>query len=131
MATPPVRQEPPAGGFEVVVAVIGALVVAVATVTFAGAWLAATLAGGWVDGGIGDWLSVTGRLASAPGDPTAAWAEHARGLPGPVLYWACTLAVAVVVGVLVTAVVWGWRRWSSPSRSRFGVPTDARVARVP
>ncbi|MGH3441169.1 MAG: type IV secretory system conjugative DNA transfer family protein [Nitriliruptorales bacterium] len=125
----PVRQEPPAGGFEIVVAVVGGLVVAVATVTFAGAWLAATLVGGRVSGGITDWLTVTGRLASTPADPTAAWGEQARGLPGPVLYWACTLTVAIVVGVLITAGVLGWRRWSSPSRSRFGVPTDARVAR--
>lgn len=124
-----VRQEPPAGGFEVVVAVVGGLVMAVATVTFAGAWLAATLVGGRVDGGIGDWLTVTGRLASTPGDPTGAWAEHARGLPGPVLYWACTLTVAVAAGALITVGVLGWRRWSSASRSRFGVPTDARVAR--
>lgn len=124
-----VRQEPPAGGFEVVTAVIGGLVVAVAAVTYAGAWLAATLVGGWVSGGIGDWLTVTGRLASTPGDPTAAWADHAGGLPGPVLYWGCTLAVTAAVGMLLAAGVWGWRRWSSPSRSRFGVPTDARVAR--
>ncbi|MBI5738863.1 MAG: type IV secretory system conjugative DNA transfer family protein [Mycolicibacterium neoaurum] len=129
MATPHVRQEPPSGGFEVIVAVIGGLIVAVATVAFAGAWLAATVSGGWVSGGIGDWLAVTGRLASAPGDPTEAWAEHAGGLPGPALYWGCTLVVAVAVSVVVTAVVWVWRRWSSPSRSRFGVPTDARVAR--
>jgi len=129
MATPQVRQEPPAGGFEVVVAVLGALVVTVAAVTFAGAWLAAAVAGGWVSGGIGDWLRVTGRLAVAPGDPTAAWTEHAGGLPGPVVYWTCTLAVAVAVAAVATALVWGWRRWSAPSRSRFGVPTDARVAR--
>ena len=123
------RQEPPAGGFEIVVAVIGGLVVVVAMVTFCGAWLASALGGGRVSGGVGDWLRIAGRLASAPGDPAAAWAEDARGLPGPVLYWACTLAVATVVGALVAAGVWVWRRWSSPSRSRFGVPTDARVAR--
>ena len=124
-----VRQQPPTGGFEVVTAVIGGLVVAVAAVTYAGAWLAATVVGGWVSGGIGDWLTVTGRLASTPGDPTAAWAGHAGGLPGPVLYWGCTLAVAAAVGALLAAGVWAWKRWSSPSRSRFGVPTDARVAR--
>src|SRR4051794_22951390 len=86
-------REPSSGGFEVLVAVIGGVVVAITTVTFAGAWLAAGLSGGWVSGGIGDWLSVTGRLVSAPGDPSAAWAEHAAGLPGPVLYWCCTLGV--------------------------------------
>jgi len=124
-----VRQEPPSGGLELAVAVIGGLVVAVAAVTFAGAWLAAVLTGGQVGGGLGDWLAVTGRLASTPGDPSAAWGEHATGLPGPVLYWACTVVVATVVSLVVAGVVWVWRRWSSPSPRLLGVPADARVAR--
>lgn len=78
-----VRQEPPAGGFEVVAAVIGGLVVAVATVTYAGAWLAATLGGGWVSGGIGDWLRATGRLASAPGDPPPRGPRTPADCPAP------------------------------------------------
>lgn len=52
-----------------------------------------------------------------------------RGLPGPVLYWSCTAFVAVAVGLVAAGMVWVWRRWSVPSRSRFGVPADARVAR--
>ena len=98
-------------------------------VVWGGAWLAAVVAGGRVSGGVGDWLRAAGRLVSSPGDPARAWGERASGLPGPVVYWACTAAVAFVAGLVVAGVVWVWRRWSTPSRSRFGVPVDARVAR--
>ncbi|MGE3689381.1 MAG: type IV secretory system conjugative DNA transfer family protein [Acidimicrobiia bacterium] len=125
----PGRREPPASGGEVVLVALGALVVGVAVVVWAGAWLAAAVAGGQVSGGVGDWLGATGRLASTPGDPAAAWGAHASGLPGPVVYWACTAVAAGLVGLLGAGVVWVWRRWSTPSRSRFGVPADARVAR--
>ena len=124
------RREPPAGGFELVIVVVGTLVIVLATITFVGAWCAAVLSGGRVSGGIGDWVRVAGRLGSAPGDPATAWGEHAAGLPGPVVYWACTLLVALAVGVLVAGLGWVWRRWSQPSRSTFGVPADARVAQA-
>jgi type IV secretion system protein VirD4 len=109
--------------------VVGAVVMGVGVVVWAGARLAAAVAGGSVSGGIGDWLTAAGRLASRPGDPGRAWGAHASGLPGPGLYWACTTAAAIVVGVATAGGVWVWRRWSSPSRSRFGVSADARVAR--
>jgi type IV secretion system protein VirD4 len=73
-------------------------------------------------------LEVAGRLAGAPGDPTRAWAGHARGLPGPFVYWLCT---AVVVGAATAVAAAGWRLWrrtTKPTRVRFGVPTDARIA---
>lgn len=125
----PAGREPPGGG-EVVVVVVAGLVVGFAGVVWAGAWLAAVVTGGRVGGGVGDWLRAAGRLVTAPGDPASAWGAHAAGLPGPVLYWSCTAVAGTVVGVVVAVGVWGWRRWSTPSRSRFGVPTDARVARV-
>jgi type IV secretion system protein VirD4 len=113
----------------VVVAVIGGAGIAVASVVAGGAWLATRLTGGTVSGGLGDWLTVSGRLASSPGDPRAAWRDSATGIPGPVVYWACTLSVAVMVGAVVAAGFMLWRRVWAPSRSRFGVPADARVAR--
>jgi len=125
----PRTAEPPGWGGDVVLVVLGGLALAVGAVVWAGAWLSALVGGGQVRGGLGDWLAAAGRLASEPGDPAAAWGEQATGLPGPVLYWACTGAVAVTAGAALAGVVWVWRRWSVPSRSRFGVPADARVAR--
>ncbi|MFZ6003047.1 MAG: type IV secretory system conjugative DNA transfer family protein [Actinomycetota bacterium] len=111
------------------VAVIGGAVTGLASMVAGGAWLATRLTGGRLSGGLGNWLAVTGRLASSPGDPQAAWGDLATGLPGPVVYWACTLAVALMVGAVIAAGFVVWRRVWSPARSRFGVPADARVAR--
>lgn len=126
---PEPRREPPSSGFEVAVAVAGCILVGSAAVVWGGAWLAAVVSGGRVSGGIGDALRAAGGLVDDPGDPAAAWAEHATGLPGPILYWTCTAVAAAVVGGFGAAGVWAWRRWSSPTSSRFGVPVDARVAR--
>ncbi|MGD9797322.1 MAG: type IV secretory system conjugative DNA transfer family protein [Acidimicrobiia bacterium] len=112
-----------------VVAVVGGAVTALSLVVAGSAWLATSLTGGRVSGGLGDWLAVTGQLASSPGDPRAAWGDLATGIPRPAVYWACTLVVALVVGAAVAAGFVVWRRVWSPSRSRFGVPADARVAR--
>lgn len=129
-AAPPAGREPAGNGFELAVAVAGAIAVAVSGVVVGGAWLATRLTGGRVSGGIGDWLAVAGRLASAPGDPAAAWGERAVRLPGPVSYWSCTLFVAIAVAAAVAGGVVAWRWAWSPSRSTFGVPADARVARA-
>lgn len=124
----PVRREPPVAGGELLLIGAGAVVLAAAVVTWAGAWLATRFTGGTVVGGLTDWLSTTGRLATAPGDPGQAWGDLATGLPGPALYWACTVATAAAVSGLVAGIVWLWRRWVAPARSRFGVPVDARAA---
>jgi type IV secretion system protein VirD4 len=126
---PTARREPPWGGGELIVVTLGAFACAVAVVVWAGANLAAAVSGGSVSGGLGDWLATAGRLASAPADPSEAWRRHATDLPGPVVYWSCTFLVAVVAAAVTTTGVKGWQRWSSPSRSLFGVPADARVAR--
>lgn len=123
------RQESPWGGGELIVVLVGAVACAVAAVVWVGAKLAAVVSGGSVSGGLSDWLGAAGRLATAPGDPSEAWGRHASGLPGPVTYWSCTFLVAIVGVAVVVAGVKGWQRWSSPSRSLFGVPADARVAR--
>src|SRR5688572_24450742 len=126
----PAGKEPAGTGFEVAVAAIGGVGIAVASVVAGGAWLATRSTGGRVSGGLGDWLAVTSRLASSPGDPQAAWGDLASGLPGPVVYWACTLAVSLGVGGAITVGLFAVRRVWSPSRSRLGVPADARVARA-
>lgn len=126
---PPPRREPPWGGGDLVLVVLGAMGLGAGVVVWAGARLAAAVSGGSVSGGVADWLRVAARLASTPGDPPEAWAGHAENLPGAAVYWACTLLAAVVVGTVAAGGAWVWRRWSSPSRSLFGVPADARVAR--
>lgn len=123
------RTDPPPAGFEVVLAVAGGAVVGLGLVVAGGAWLAATLSGGKVHGGIGDWLAAAEALAGQPDDPAGAWGHHATGLPGPVIYWLCTVLVAVAVGAVVGGGVWVWRRWSAPTREMFGVHADAKAAR--
>ncbi len=110
-------------------AIGGAVAVcAVGVVLFGGAWLSSR-PHGRVSGDAGALWTVAGRLLTAPGDPAAAWGDHASGLPGPVGYWSATLFVAVVV----TAIGWlgfrGWRRLRDQQLERLGVGTSARVAR--
>lgn len=108
---------------------LAAVAVAVGAVVWGGAWLAAMVAGGYLGGGLGEAFGAAGALVSAPGDPAAAWGDAAVGLPGPVVYWACTGGVALAVAAVAAAVVWAWRRWSHPSLTRVGVGTEARLAR--
>lgn len=122
------REEPPIGGGEVVVLVIGLVVAGVAGVVWGGARLAAALAGGRVVGGVTEALGAAGRLVSTPGDPAAAWGDAAAGLPGPAIYWAATATVAAAAGALAACAVWVWRRWSRVERARVGVATEARLA---
>jgi type IV secretion system protein VirD4 len=124
-----VRGNPATTGFEIAVVAAGAVLLGSAGVVWAGACLAALLAGGRFSGGVGDALRAAGRLASEPGDPAAAWGELATDLPAPVVYWACTLVVAAAAGAASAGVWWMWRRWSSPRVSRFGVQVDAQEAR--
>jgi type IV secretion system protein VirD4 len=71
-------------------------------------------------------------LPATISDPAAAWPLEVRELiPGPLLYWACTVTVAVVV---VAAAVVVHRLISGPGpgtdrRHRLGVDTGARLAR--
>lgn len=130
MTAPSGAREPAGSGFEIVVAVLGAVVAAVAVAVAGGAWLATRLTGGSVSGGLGDWLGVTGRLATVPGDPSAAWGDLATGLPGPIPYWISTVAVALCLAAVAGGGIWVVRRLWSPSPSTFGVAADARVATV-
>jgi hypothetical protein len=113
----------------VVVAAVGVVVCLVGFDVFAGAWLAAVLVGGRVPVDLVVWLHAAVGLVSDPGDPAAAWGPAATALPGPVLYWACTVVSTGGLGGLGVTVVRAGRRVLSPKRERFGVETDARLAR--
>ncbi len=122
------RQAPPSSGFEVIVIALAGAAVTVGGVLFGGAWVASR-PNGRASGDLSVWLSVAGKLVQEPGDPAGAWGDHAAGLPGPVWYWSATALVALVVGATVGGVIWLWRRSASPRRERFGVDTDAHLAR--
>lgn len=99
-----------------------------------GAQLAALLAGNdALDAGIGDALLALTRLPSNLGAPKLAWSPELRGkLPGPILYWAATAAVVLVVGALAFLI---WRVIHRRSdaldrRERLGVSTQGRLATV-
>ncbi|MGH9112063.1 MAG: hypothetical protein ACRDZN_07185 [Acidimicrobiales bacterium] len=115
---------------DLVLVALGALALGAGVVVWVGSRLAAVVSGGSVSGGIGDSVVV----AAVSRRRRATHPRRGRGtlvaLPGPTVYWACTGLAAVALGAVVGAGVWVWRRWSSPSRALFGVPTDARVARL-
>jgi type IV secretion system protein VirD4 len=130
MTAPASGREPAGTGFELALVIAGGAVCVVVGIVTGGAWLATRFAGGSVSGGLAEWLPVTGRLASEPGDPRAAWGDLATGVPGPAVYWAWTAVVlAAVLGVGALGW-WAWRRVWAPSRSTFGVPADARIAKA-
>ncbi len=121
----------PAGGdgFELGLVLVLGAVMLVLGVVYAGAWLAATVVGGHVEGGLTELIPVLGRLAKHPGDPAAAWGPLAAGLPGAPLYWACTIGIVTVAIAVVTTGLIAWRRRSRGSASRLGVEPDARMAK--
>ena len=116
-------------GFEIAIAVIGAVVFTAVGVVYAGAWLAVRFTGGHVSGGLTELLAVVGRLAKRPGEPTAAWGASASGLPSAAVYWTCTALVLIVAVGMAAAAVWLVRRSGRPSRERLGVAVEARIAR--
>jgi type IV secretion system protein VirD4 len=117
----------PGTGFETLAIAAGALVLAVACTTWAGARLAVAVSGGTVRGGLDVWLSVTWRLATGR-PPAEAWEADATRLPSPAVYWTCTGLAAAVVAVLLGALVVVWRRLDGRPKQRFGQDTQAREA---
>jgi type IV secretion system protein VirD4 len=81
--------------------------------------------------GLGGAVQSAFRLPANAADPASAWpAEVHQVLPGPLVYWACTL---VVSGVIVAVVVLAYRLFAGPGpgtehRRRLGVDTRARLA---
>ena len=95
--------EPPSSGFEIALVAAGGFVLGSAGIVWGGAWLAARVAGGELNAGLGDALQAAGRLVTEPGKPAQAWGDLATALPTPALYWACTIAVAVAIAACVRA----------------------------
>lgn len=122
------RNGPPSTGFETILIVAAAGFVGLGAVVFGGAWLASRPSGR-VSGDMSDWWSAASKLVQEPGDPATAWGDHASGLPGPVWYWTATALVTAIVLAGIVGAVWMWRRSASPRRERFGVDTDAHLAR--
>lgn len=117
------------GGFEWLVLVLGGAALVVAITVWAGAALAALVVGAAVSPRLADAFGALGRLPGLWRDPADAWPPPlASVLPGPCVYWPCTLAAGAAVAALVAA---GWRvlsrsRVGTVKRSPLGV--DARAA---
>lgn len=118
----------PGSGVEVGLVAAGAGVVGVGFATYIGARLAVLTSGGSVGGGIGDWLTVTGRLLHGV-RPSDAWGSVGSGVPNGWIYWiTTTVALAMCAGLGAGAVL-VWRRLDGGGeRRRFGQKTDARQA---
>ncbi|MGH9185377.1 MAG: type IV secretory system conjugative DNA transfer family protein, partial [Acidimicrobiales bacterium] len=112
----------------VVLAVAG-----LAATVWAGAALAAAVTGGGIlPASLGDGLAAAVGLPRAPGDPAGAWPSGAREvLPGALVYWLCTVVVAVGVAAAGMVVVTWWSGGGvgTGCRRRLGVETRARLAR--
>lgn len=114
-------------GFELAVLVAGGLATIVVGATWGGASLALIAAGRPARVPLGFAASAVGRLPSHGADPAAAWPVPFRStLPGPTLYWLCTL---LVVGAMAVAVGLGVR-WFGGSKvgtsKRRPLGVDAR-----
>lgn len=101
----------------------GAVLLGAMAVGWAGAFVAASLSGGHLAEGPSRALAALPRLAQDPGHPGSAWPRSS--LPGPVLYWSSTAAVALVA---VAVGWWAWHLISHPQTRRFGAKRDAVVA---
>jgi type IV secretion system protein VirD4 len=102
-------------------------------VVWGGAQVAALLAGNRLDASLRVAARALMTLPSHLTTPDAAWPETIRtSLPGPVVYWAATAAVAVVVTGLVAVGLSAWRRllrFGTTDRDRLGVNARAWMAR--
>lgn len=106
------------------------LAVGMSGVVWAGAALAAGVTGDVLDASLPDAVHATVQLPGQWRTPRLAWQrpETQDSLPGPAVYWGCTVLVALLTGLLA-AVVWRlWRRVSDRGRVRLGVETRARFA---
>jgi hypothetical protein len=96
------------GGFELIVILVGGVVGLVVSVVWVGATMASFLAGDVVRISLGAASDAATALPSQLTDPAGAWSPPvAAALPGPALYWACTLGAAAMAGVMA----WLAARW--------------------
>lgn len=117
-------------GFELAVIALAAVALAGIGIVWGGALLALLLAGRPAVPQLAEAATAARQLLERPGDPAAAWPAAPAAMPGPVLYWTCTLAVAAGA---VTAAAIAWHRWGSrrvgtTPRRPLGVDARARFA---
>lgn len=100
-------------------------------VVWAGAWVAAVVAGSHLHADLGDALRAAGNLPHHLSRPVAAWPPAQAGaLPGALTYWVATAAVAlpVLAVVAVVARVVLRSRVGTVPRRPLGVDARARFA---
>jgi type IV secretion system protein VirD4 len=99
-------------------------------IVWLGAALSATLSGERLTGGLSDGVRAAFRLPEHWREPRSAWPTPADRvvLPGPALYWFCTIVVLVSALLAVWAATWVWRITRERGRVRLGVETRARFA---
>jgi type IV secretion system protein VirD4 len=126
----PPAPQPPAGGLGAGVGdtlFIGAVLAfaAVLGVVWAGAALAARLAGRAFDADLSAAAHALVALPANMSEPADAWGPAQRDvLPGPVLYWACQ---GLVLAFAVALAYGAWRLFGSrPERDGLGVERSAR-----
>ncbi len=121
------------GAFEILVLAVAGIAGLVGGVVWGGAALAAFVGGGSFRGSLGAALSAAAHLPSRLSEPASAWPEASRGgLPGPWLYWPCTVAVVTVLVAVATVGLRLWWRHSEVGEVRrkpLGVDGRARFAR--
>ena len=107
-------------GLDGVLLAVAAVVLAVGTVVWGGAALAAAVAGGDLDGGLSAALRAAMRLAEEWREPRMAWERPAdqEALPGPALYWAATLVVALAAAGVAAVGMRVWRASRDRGRVR-------------
>ena len=121
------------GGFELVVLLVGGAVAVGVGMVWAGAVLALLASGQAASVSLRQAAHAAPSLPSHVGDPARAWQPPLRDdLPGPIVYWACSL-IALLLLVASAALVARWlflpavgttKRWP------LGVDGRARFARV-
>jgi type IV secretion system protein VirD4 len=129
------------GGFELLVLILGGAVALLTGVAWAGAVLASVVVGHRAGASLEQAVQAVRALPAHLGDPASAWpAPVAEMLPGPVVYWVCTLVVALAavgaIGVLgrwlVSPRVGSAKRWplGVDGRARFARSRDLRPVLV-
>jgi type IV secretion system protein VirD4 len=100
------------------------------TVFHVGAQLAARLSGGGrFPASLADTAAAMVHLGQHRGEPAAAWAPDVRpDIGGPLLFWACVIAVLAVVVAVVVAGWIVWRRLFDRSAHPLGVKANAGFA---
>ncbi len=106
------------------------LLFAAAALAWAGAALAALVAGGRLPlATLEDAAVALTRLRHHLGDPATAWPpEVADVLPGPLVYWLAQLVVLAVVAATGLVGFRLWQRWSAHLAHPLGVRPDAGLA---